>query len=109
MKKTATLVEMEPEWTKKISSNAVCTTYYYIFILYAVIAAIALIGTIGILVSFKLPKGLSIGLGFQGLLTAAIATILALFQYLVCTRALLADQQAVVKKVERAVEAAAGY
>ena len=109
MKKTATLVEMEPEWTKKISSNAVCTTYYYIFVLYAVIAAIALIGTIGILVSFKLPKGLSIGLGFQGLLTAGIATTLALFQYLVCTRALLADQQVVVKKVERAVEAAAGY
>lgn len=106
MKKTATLVEMEPEWTKKISNNAVCTTYYYIFILYAVIAFLALIGTVGILVSFKLPKGLSVGLGFQGLLTAAIATTLALFQYLVCSRALLADQNVVVKKVEKALEAA---
>lgn len=109
MKKTATPVEMEPEWTKKISSNTVCTTYYYIFMLYAVIAVIALIGTIGILVSFKLPKGLSIGLGFQGLLTAAIATALALFQYLVCTRALLADQQVVVKKVQAEQQQAAAY
>ena len=100
---------MEPEWTKKISSNTVCTTYYYIFVLYAVIAVLALIGTIGILVSFKLPKGLSIGLGFQGLLTALIATALALFQYLVCSRALLGEQQVVLKKVEGAVAAVAGH
>jgi predicted small integral membrane protein len=89
---------MEPQWTKQISSNFVCTTYYYIFIVYAVLAALALIGTIGILVSFKLPKGLSVAIGFQGLLTASIASVLALFQYLVCSRALLGEEVVTVKK-----------
>ncbi len=93
---------MEPEWTKKISSNSVCTTYYYIFILYAVISVLALVGTIGILVAYKLPKGLSIGLGFQGLLSALIAAVLALFQYLVCSRALLGEETVVLKKTPAA-------
>jgi len=86
---SASIVEMEPQWTKKISSETICTTYHYIFYIYAVIAVLALIGTIGILVSFKLPKGLSVSIGFQGLLTASLGAVLALFQYLVCSRALL--------------------
>ena len=89
---------MEPEWTKKISSNTVCTTYYYIFVVYAILAALALVGTVGILISFKLPKGLSVAVGFQGLLTASIASVLALFQYLVCSRALLGEEVVTVKK-----------
>ena len=93
---------MEPEWTKKISSNTVCTTYYYIFIIYAFFALLAVIGTIGVLVAYKLPKGLSVGLGFQGLLTAGIATTLALFQYLVCSRALLGEQVVELKKIPQA-------
>ena len=83
---------------KKISSNTICSTYYAIFWIYLVVAAIAFFGTIGILISYKLPKGLSVGIGFQGLLTAAIATTLALFQYLVCSRALLGEVQVQVKK-----------
>ncbi len=98
-KKAQPLVEMEPEWTKKISSNTVCTTYYYIFVIYAILAVLAVIGTIGILFAYKLPKGLSVGLGFQGLLTAGIAATLALFQYLVCSRALLGEQIVELKKV----------
>ena len=89
---------MEPEWTKKISSDTICSTYYYIYIIYALLAVVALIGTIGILVSFKLPKGLSVAVGFQGLLTAGIAATLTLFQYLVCSRALLGEQKVVLKK-----------
>lgn len=89
---------MEPQWTKQISSDTVCTTYYFIFLLYALIALLAVIGTIGILVAYKLPKGLSIGIGFQGILTASIASVLALFQYLVCSRALLGEQTVVMRK-----------
>ncbi len=89
---------MEPQWTKKISNNAVCSTYYYIYIAYAILAVLAVVGTIGILVAYKLPKGLSVGLGFQGILTGLIAAVLALFQYLVCSRALLGEEVVTVKK-----------
>ena len=89
---------MEPNWTKQISSNTVCSTYYAIFVVYAILAVLAVVGTIGILVSFKLPKGLSVAVGFQGLLTASIAAVLTLFQYLVCSRALLGEQTVTIKK-----------
>jgi hypothetical protein len=89
---------MEPQWTKQISSNAICSTYYIIFWLYVAVSVLAILGTAGILMMAKLPRGLSIGLGFQGLLSALIAATLALFQYLVCSRALLADERVVVKK-----------
>ncbi len=89
---------MEPQWTKKISNNTVCSTYYYIYIAYAILAVLAVVGTIGILFAYKLPKGLSVGLGFQGILTASIAGVLALFQYLVCSRALLGEEVVTVKK-----------
>lgn len=83
---------MEPQWTKQISSNTICSTYYVIFWLYAFLAVLAIVGTVGILVMYKLPKGLSVGIGFQGVLTASIAATLALFQYLVCSRALLSEK-----------------
>jgi len=78
---------------KKISSNTICNTYYVIYWIYLAVAVLAFVGTIGILVSYKLPRGLSVGIGFQGLLTASIAATLALFQYLVCSRALLGGSQ----------------
>jgi hypothetical protein len=84
---------MEPEWTKKISSNTICTTYQYIFYLYLFIAVLAFVGTIGILFSYKLPRGLSVSIGFQGLLTGSLGAVLALFQYLVCSRALLEEKK----------------
>ena len=89
---------MEPQWTKQISNNTVCSTYYVIFWLYAILLVLALVGTVGILVAFKLPKGLSVGIGFQGLLSAFILATLCLFQYLVCSRALLGEVSVQVKK-----------
>ena len=80
---------MAPDWTKQIRSETICSVYWYIYVIYAVIAVFAILGTVGILFAFKLPKVLIIGFGFQGLLTASIAATLALFQYLVCDRALL--------------------
>ena len=80
---------MAPDWTKQIRSETICSLYWYIYVIYAVIAVLALLGTVGILFAFKLPKGLSVAVGFQGLLTASIGATLALFQYLVCDRALL--------------------
>jgi predicted small integral membrane protein len=83
---------MEPQWTKKISSETICSVYWYIYVIYAIVAVLAIVGTIGILVSFKLPKALAVSVGFQGLLVAVIGATLALFQYLVCDRALLAGK-----------------
>ena len=89
---------MEPQWTKNISSNTVCSTYYGIFIVYAVLGAITLIGTLVMLFGMKLPKVLAVGYGFYGLIMAALLFVLSLFQYLVCSRALLGEQVVTLKK-----------
>lgn len=80
---------MEPEWTRTISSNTICSTYYYIFVLNAAIFLFAIVGTIALLLKVKMTNGMMIGVGINGILTAIIAAIFALFQYLVCSRALL--------------------
>jgi hypothetical protein len=77
---------MEPGWSKIISSTTVCNTYYTIFILYTIFG---ILGIISIIIRLKLPNRLAIAFGFQGLLTIFLGTILAFFQYLVCSRALL--------------------
>jgi len=83
---------MEPEWSKKISSNTICGTYYFIFVLYAIIASFAILGTLYALFKLKIQKGNAFLFGFQGLLTAVLAATLMLFQYLVCSRALLREK-----------------
>jgi hypothetical protein len=79
---------MEPEWTKNISSNAVCNFFYFFFVIYAVLAVF----TVFTVVSFffmNLPKNVLIVTGVQGILMTLLATTTALFHYLVCARALL--------------------
>ena len=80
---------MEPEWTRAISSNAICSTYYYIFVLNAALFVFAIVGTLALLTKVKMANGMMIGVGINGILTAILAAIFALFQYLVCSRALL--------------------
>jgi hypothetical protein len=89
---------MEPQWTKQISSEAICTTYYGFFIAYAIMGAITLLGTIGILSYFKMPKFMAVSYGFYGLLVSVLAFVMSLFQYLVCSRALLGEQVVTIKK-----------
>jgi CBS domain containing-hemolysin-like protein len=89
---------MEPQWSKGIKSSTICDTYYIIFVLYAIVAVVAVVGTIVVLFGVKMPKNLAIAYGFQGLLTSVLAGILMLFQYLVCSRALLGEQTAYLKK-----------
>jgi len=83
---------MEPQWTKNISSNTVCTTYYAIFWLYVIVAILVTVGTLALIFAFKMPRGSAAMFGFQGIMTASLASVLALFQYLVCSRALLAEK-----------------
>lgn len=92
---------MEPQWTKQIPSNVICNTYYGFFIVYAIMGAITLLGTIGILAYFKMPKFMAVSYGFYGLLVASIAFVMSLFQYLICSRALLGEQVVTIKKIDQ--------
>jgi len=82
---------MEPEWMAKISSSSICTFYYAFFVAYVIIAAIALVGLVFIL-SSKLPLNIKLSVGFQSLISISLGVLLALFQYMVCDRALLASE-----------------
>jgi hypothetical protein len=78
----------EPDWTKNISSKTVCDFFYIFFIIYAVLAGIALLGMLVTVFTVKLPKGLMFASIFSNLLVMAVSGTMALFHYLVCTRAL---------------------
>ena len=80
---------MEPEWTRKISSTAICSTYYYLFVINAAVFVFVIVATLALLFNYKMNAGMMIGVGINGLLTAILAAIFALFQYLICSRALL--------------------
>ena len=78
----------EPDWMNQIQSETVCNFFYAFFILYAIMAILALAGTVGVLAFMKLPKGLAIGHGFYGAFMVSLAATQALFFYLICDRAL---------------------
>ncbi len=80
---------MEPQWTKSISSDLICNYFYVFFVIYAVIAVVTFIATIGI---FGFAKklgmyGVASGVGY--LFGTLIAGTQALFFYLICDRALI--------------------
>lgn len=81
----------EPEWTKGISSNAVCTYYYILFIVNCIIAALTLIMIFGVLPFLRLPKGVLVSNSIMSILLLALAVVNSLFLYLLCDRALLAQ------------------
>ncbi len=86
---------MEPEWTKAIPSETVCTFFYFFFVLYAAIAIFGIVAIIYTTVVAKnIPKMLFVPLILQGLIPTAIAVTGALFHYLVCSRALLSGGKA---------------
>lgn len=76
----------EPEFTKTISNETVCTYFYVMFFIVAVFAGIAVLMDVAVMT--KKPA-----VGLQLLLRSApalvIAVLNALFLYIVCTRALL--------------------
>lgn len=79
---------MEPEWTKGISNNTICNTYYLIFIFTAIGAVIAIISAFilpflnGISPTIKIMQGITL------ILNAFIAGFMSLIAYLLCDRAL---------------------
>ena len=89
---------MEPNWTKSIPSKFICDVYYFFFVIYAIIAVLSLVGTVGIVFAAKLPKALAVSVGFQGVIGGSISAVLALYMYLICDRALLSRKEAFAEK-----------
>ena len=80
---------MEANWMKAIPSSTICNFFYFFFVLYAIILALSVLGFIGIAVSPRLSKALSV----PNSLGLAVGVLLAgtqmLFFYLICSRSLL--------------------
>ena len=79
---------MEPQWMQQISSKTVCDLYYIMFVIYAILGAIAVVNVIVVLF-MKLPLGLKLSMAAQSIIMASVLVVLSLFQYIVCDRALL--------------------
>jgi uncharacterized membrane protein len=80
---------MEAEWMKQIPSESICTFFYSFFVLYAVIAVLALVATLGFFGMAKKLGGYGIAGGIGYLFATVLAGTQALFFYLICDRALL--------------------
>jgi uncharacterized membrane protein YedE/YeeE len=79
---------MEPKWTDKISSTVVCNYFYAFFLVFAVWAALSLLGGVWVFATTKMSFGMLIGVLFNILLSFGISATSALFLYLICERAL---------------------
>lgn len=77
-----------PQWTDSISNNVICNYFYVFFIIFAVWAAISLLGGVWIFATTKMSFGMLIGVIFNVLLSFGISATSALFLYLICDRAL---------------------
>lgn len=78
----------EPDWTKNIKSSTVCNFFYGFFWVYVTLAVIAVIGMVYVFFTVKMTNGMMISAMFTKLLVIALSTTMALFHYLICSRAL---------------------
>lgn len=79
----------EAAWMAAIPSTLVCNFYYAFFIIYAIIFGLTVLSFIGILFLAKGNKMIQITSGIQMLIAVALAGTAVLFNYLICSRALL--------------------
>jgi hypothetical protein len=94
---------------EQISSKSVCDLYYTIFVIYAILGAIAVINVIVILF-MKLPLGLKLSMAAQSIIMASVLVVLSLFQYIVCDRALLTkDAQKAAEGFYNRRQSTSGY
>ena len=75
-------------WTDNIPDNLLCNYFYVFFVIFAVWAAISLIGGVLIVVKTKMSPMILISSAFNILLSFGISATSALFLYLICERAL---------------------
>ena len=77
-----------PQWTDKISDNVLCNYFGIFSIVYAILAAITLLGGIMIFSLVKMPFITLLKHSFTNILVFGLAITQALFLYLICERAL---------------------
>jgi hypothetical protein len=92
---------MEPEWMKQISSESVCNFFYVFFVVYAVLFGLSLVTTIGTLFNMKKMGTAGLFMAIQAVLITAIPGIMMMFYYIICNRALLANQAETSGKVNQ--------
>ena len=83
---------MEPEWMRKIPSSTVCDFFYAFYIVFAVFFVITIITTAISLFHMKKLGLAGVLLAIQGLVIMGLAATKALFNYLICDRALLGNE-----------------
>lgn len=98
-----------PQWTDKISNSTVCNYFYVFFVIFAVWAAISLLGGVWIFATTKMSFGMLIGVIFNILLSFGISATSALFLYLICERALKPSMAAGVKNATSHIGSASDY
>ena len=79
----------EPTWMQKFSNENICNFFYFWFVVYAIIFALAVLLSIGTLFSLKKLGQYGIILSLQSVIGAMIAGAFMMFHYMVCNRALL--------------------
>lgn len=79
----------EPNWTKQITSEQVCSFFYAFAIVYVIIAVLSFIIAIVLLFRSKSPFHVFLPTLINFVITGSLAFITALFHYLICQRALL--------------------
>lgn len=77
-----------PQWTNQITDTVLCNYFYVFFIIFAVWAALSLLGGVWIFATTKMSVGMLIGVIFNIILSFGISATSALFLYLICERAL---------------------
>jgi hypothetical protein len=77
--------DTEADWMKDISSETICTYYYYVFVITAVIAAIVLFAQFSMIA--RNPKSATAVLMTMPALILSVVN--TLFLYIICSRALL--------------------
>jgi len=74
---------------QKFSNENICNFFYFWFVVYAIIFALAVLLSIGTLFSLKKLGPYEIILSLQSVIGALIAGAFMMFHYMVCNRALL--------------------
>ena len=98
-----------PQWTDKIPSTVVCNYFYVFFIIFAVYAAISLLGGVYIFATSKMSVGILIGVIFNILLSFGISATSALSLYLICERALKPSMGGKVRNATSQIATASDY
>ena len=77
----------EPDWTKQISNSTICSYFYIIFAIIALLAGFVVVSDIFLIISTRGKNGWM--LLIRSLLAFAIPLINSLFIYILCSRSLL--------------------